>query len=393
MRPAGENRQPDRGGFTLIEIIIAVAIVAILAGAITPLAFRELMSAREDATLTELRGLNAGLMEFYEDTGRFPNEAEGLAALVNDPGVTGWSGPYLGGDRGNPVTEVSTDGFNQAYIYDLNPSTTPAGTADVVVASSGIDQQFSAGDLNQTWHVDSPDDDLISVISSGPVNRDKLKVCQDELTAIAAAARQYFAERADFPSSAGDLTDGYMDPGLGGGNFTDPWHSAYVLAEVVNAGSQPSFLARSYGPDRQDDGGNDDDMTLNVSSIPPGRDTTLWKLGIAQTVLNNSAGLVLTGSWANDMAALGLDAAFAADGWGQDFEINGTSRTVFSVGPDGDAMDLFDNLPAGVGPDLGGGGGGGGTNNGGGTDDGGGTDGNGGGNGFGGGGNGNGNGN
>ena len=40
-KPSAGGRRPDRGGFTLIEIIIAVAIVAILAGAVTPLVFRD----------------------------------------------------------------------------------------------------------------------------------------------------------------------------------------------------------------------------------------------------------------------------------------------------------------------------------------------------------------
>ncbi len=38
----------NHAGFTLIEIIVAVAIVAVMAGAITPLVFRQLVQARED---------------------------------------------------------------------------------------------------------------------------------------------------------------------------------------------------------------------------------------------------------------------------------------------------------------------------------------------------------
>ncbi len=64
----------DRGGFTLMEIIIAVAIVAILAGTIAPMAFKEMIKAREEATVKELKILNLALVAFYEDTGRFPDE-------------------------------------------------------------------------------------------------------------------------------------------------------------------------------------------------------------------------------------------------------------------------------------------------------------------------------
>jgi general secretion pathway protein G len=38
------------------------------------------------------------LNRFEADCGRFPTTAEGLSALVKDPGVGGWKGPYWRGD-------------------------------------------------------------------------------------------------------------------------------------------------------------------------------------------------------------------------------------------------------------------------------------------------------
>ncbi|MDP5070929.1 MAG: type II secretion system protein GspG, partial [Congregibacter sp.] len=45
------------------------------------------------------------------DVGRYPNTAQGLPALVNNPGgAAGWNGPYLKGD-------VPLDPWKQAYMY------------------------------------------------------------------------------------------------------------------------------------------------------------------------------------------------------------------------------------------------------------------------------------
>jgi general secretion pathway protein G len=165
---------PGRGGFTLVEVVVAVAIVAILAAAVTPLAFREMSRAREDATLDELASLRQGLLDFYEDTGRFPSEAEGLGALVADPGVSGWQGPYVGGGDGLPLAEATTDAWGGTYLYDLGPVTVPAGAADVVVASGGIDGLVTFGAVGGTWTIDGAGDDLLSVVAAGPVNRDKV---------------------------------------------------------------------------------------------------------------------------------------------------------------------------------------------------------------------------
>ncbi len=350
MRLAVKNNYGNHSGFTLIEIIIAIAIVAIMAGTIAPMAFKEMIKAREEATAKELGNLNAALVKFYEDTGRFPLEAEGLAALVTDPGLAGWQGPYLGTDGPDQETEVNTDSFSEAYVYDLDPATNPAGAADLILASSGADRIMTFGQLNGTWNLATDGDDLLTLVSAGQVNRDKLRQCEDEMNAIGEAAGQYFHDHASFPVGPGDLLDSYLDAGIRDDNYIDPWNTSYVFAQTGGSGSPVVFLVRSFGPDRSNDNGNDDDLTLNVSSVPHGRAASIQKLDIAQTVLNNNGSLALSGNWADDRAALGLDAAFDIDGWAQSFEINVSSRTVFSVGADGNAALTGDNLPSGVGP-------------------------------------------
>jgi len=201
-------KAPDRVGFTLIEVVVAVAIVAIMAAAITPLAYREITRAREEATLDELAALRNGLLEFYEDTGRFPSEAEGLGALLTDPGANGWQGPYVGGGNGLPLVEATTDAWGDPYLYDLRPTTVPAGAADLIVASGGIDGAVTFGSVGGTWTVGGAGDDLLALVAVGPVNRGKLEDCETELKAIAEAARRYFEDRAAFPNDASDLIDG-----------------------------------------------------------------------------------------------------------------------------------------------------------------------------------------
>lgn len=350
MQILAPRRADRRAGFTLVEVIVAVAIIAVLAGAITPLVFRELLQAREDATLRELKGLSGGLASFYADTGRLPTQAEGLAALVVNPGVTGWQGPYVAGGRGNPVTEATTDEFGRAYIYDASPTTIPAGLASAVIASGGADGVVSSGRVGAAWTVAGDGDDLLELVVLGPLDRDKIARCEAELATLGDAVRAFFEDRAVFPANLGALVPAYLDPGFGGGTFADPWRQPYSLFLQSGGTAPPVLFVRSRGPNRQDNGGAGDDLQVAVSSVPPGRRATMRKLEIAQTLLNSNPSLVLTGSWPVDRTALGLAAPFDADGWGRPFGINVASRTVFSAGPDGNAVLVDDNLPPGVGP-------------------------------------------
>ncbi len=341
------RQRPGRTGFTLMEVIVAVAIVAIMAGAVAPVVFKQINAARSEATTRELSSIEAGLLAYYEDTGRFPTEAQGLNALVVDPGVAGWKGPYVQTTGGNPTEMVTRDAFGRAYVYDLAPNTTPAGAASVLVASVGANLAFNGGALNANWNLSALDDDLVSLVSTGPVDRVNNTEVARELEALAAACRDYFRENAVFPANLAALA-GYIDQGFSGDAFSDPWLTSYSLYQF--AGQPPVLRISSFGPDRADDNGADDDLVVIVSSAPPGREKSEFELAIAQAALNGNPGLVLTGVWPSDRAALGLSAGFDGDGWGRTYGINTAARYVYSAGPDGNAATTADNIPTGFGP-------------------------------------------
>jgi general secretion pathway protein G len=337
-------------GFTLFEVIIAVAIVAIMAGAIAPVVHHEINRARADQTVRELDTLQKGLLSFYEDTGRFPSEDEGLAALVADPGEDHWQGPYVAGGQADPLYAVTADAFGESYVYDLNPRT-DSGDVDALVASPGVNHETDIGRLNRRWRVTTDSDDLYVLVSAGPVNRTKEAGTLAEMEAIAVVSRLYFQDHAAFPADLDDLTGDYMDAGHDNKAYRDAWNMPYQL-DVRGRGPATTLRIVSYGPDREDDRGRRDDLTVEVSSIPPGRATTMFELEIAQAALNANSELPLAGSWEGDTgirSQLGLSEIFDQDGWGTLYGVDAASRLIYSAGPDGRPRTREDNIPVGVG--------------------------------------------
>lgn len=66
-------------------------------------------SAPEEVARRELIVLQAALARFALDCKRYPDAGEGLAALLNNPGLFGWKGPY--------VTLLRNDPWGRPYLY------------------------------------------------------------------------------------------------------------------------------------------------------------------------------------------------------------------------------------------------------------------------------------
>jgi len=80
-------------GFTLIELIVVIALVAVLAAVVAPNLLGKATEANRESTGIQLAKVG-GAVELYRlETGRYPEE---LGDLVRKPqGVDRWNGPYI----------------------------------------------------------------------------------------------------------------------------------------------------------------------------------------------------------------------------------------------------------------------------------------------------------
>ncbi len=341
------TRQPNRAGFSLLGVIVVLAVLAILAAVITPMYFRQMMEARERATTAELLQIEDGLVAFFEDLGRFPTDAEGLSALVVDPGLTGWQGPYINLEHEEPIAQVSTDAWNLAYVYDRDPVTAPAGAATVLVTSGGRNRLVDSGSAGATWSINGTDDDLQAQVMASRVNREKSAATSVEQERLGRAAQDYFRDHQIYPTSLSQLSD-YLDSGLGSDALIDQWNRSYGL-NPDNSAVPPTLTVSSLGPDGSSGGGDDVDLVLD--SVLPGRRSSYYELAIIQSVVTAQTGTDLAGDWTVDRSSFGLAVVLENDGWGNPYEERMSTRTIVSGGPDADYSTPDDNIPPGVVPD------------------------------------------
>lgn len=106
------SRRNTRKGVSLLEIMIVLAIIALVVGLAAPRVIESFGRAKSQAASVQMNGIKGALQLFYVDVGRYPTEAEGLNALLQQPsGAANWKGPYI-----DAATDI-TDPWGRVYLY------------------------------------------------------------------------------------------------------------------------------------------------------------------------------------------------------------------------------------------------------------------------------------
>jgi general secretion pathway protein G len=115
-----KNLRNNEAGLTLLEIMVVLAIIALVAGLATPRLMESFGRAKSRTAALQMENLKGAVQLFYIDVGRYPTEAEGLEALLSAPTSTdGWRGPYLDGPA------AINDPWERRYIYSAPGETQP----------------------------------------------------------------------------------------------------------------------------------------------------------------------------------------------------------------------------------------------------------------------------
>jgi len=105
----------DQRGFSLIELLVVIIILGLIAGLVGPRLFGRVGQSKQAAARAQIELFGAALDQYRLDVGSYPPSTVGLQALVQNPNVANWNGPYLK----KPV--VPLDPWGRAYTYKCCP--------------------------------------------------------------------------------------------------------------------------------------------------------------------------------------------------------------------------------------------------------------------------------
>ena len=133
-RNSGSSRRNQSRGFTLVELLLVLVILALIGGLVLPNIIGNAEGAKVKAAGSQISRLSMAVESFYLDTGTTPDS---LDDLVNESGgVEGWNGPYV-------KASSLKDPWGREYVYNY-----PGEHGDFDLYSLGADGQPGGEDKN-----------------------------------------------------------------------------------------------------------------------------------------------------------------------------------------------------------------------------------------------------
>jgi general secretion pathway protein G len=134
-----------RQGFTLIEVMVVVVILAILAALIVPKIIGRPDEARIVAARQDINAIMQALKLYRLDNGRYPTTEQGLESLVSRPAIAPLPANWKAGGY---VERLPRDPWGKPYQY-LNPGVRGeidvfSFGADGVAGGEGLDADIGS---------------------------------------------------------------------------------------------------------------------------------------------------------------------------------------------------------------------------------------------------------
>lgn len=128
------NQTSRECGFTLVELLLVLVILALIGGLVLPGIIGKAEGAKVKAASSQIDRISMAVESFYLDTGTTP---ESLEQLVDEPGdADGWNGPYI-------KRSTLNDPWGRQYEYRI-----PGDHGDFDIVSLGADGQPGGEDTN-----------------------------------------------------------------------------------------------------------------------------------------------------------------------------------------------------------------------------------------------------
>ncbi|NUM35137.1 MAG: type II secretion system protein [Candidatus Brocadiae bacterium] len=226
-------------GFTLIEMVVVLSVMAIVAGTLVPVGMQVIERERERVTMENMGTIANAVRDYYRDVGQWPPVSTGnqrnLAALYTNPGVTGWRGPYVASNF------VSTDAADNTILYDkwrmlyrAIPDTT----------SPNLILRIQSAGPDKAYHATMQGDDIVRQVYVGDLtisttNSLKGITTIAEINAINTALNYYRARNyapaittaTTWQNALRQLQTRSLLPGTNGTGtyFSDEWGTTYTF--------------------------------------------------------------------------------------------------------------------------------------------------------------------
>lgn len=146
--PSNHRPALRRRGFTIIEMLIVVTIIAMLAGVLAPILAEEADTARDGRRAADLRSVAAALAVYVEYNGSYPDTAD---AWQGDAGTLGG----FGYDAAGYIPGLVPD-YLPYLPKDPDPNFPNATTGGYMYRSDGKDFKFVLNSTPTKYYVSNP---------------------------------------------------------------------------------------------------------------------------------------------------------------------------------------------------------------------------------------------